>query len=335
MNKRDVCDNCCRPYTVCLCSKLPSSPLTLPLRIIILQHPLEARRRLSTVAFLSKCVECMVVVGRKFNSSDKFPQLHNVLQDAISQHTQRVLLYPDGDSLSMVSFFSNRCYTQTQSDAETMQSDVGTCSKDVLILIDGTWKQSKEIFSSMSKLLVRYEITTCRLDMTKQPHLDLPVSETGDSLHLPVCECCINGGEDQICGCVSCARYKLRVEPNAGCLTTMECVGRAILQICVLWRVQNVPHSREGLMGPYNNYDASDSITVIDYIAPIDRGDTSKLLTATTGTCEAANVLLVGGVVVLEVLEEVVRQQAKYSPSLKERLGGGGYVKKTHRHTGV
>ncbi|KAL4418806.1 hypothetical protein ABPG77_006775 [Micractinium sp. CCAP 211/92] len=67
-NKRD-CERCERPSSVCLCATLPTAPLRLAGRVIILQHPHEQKKRLATVPVLQKCVDpgCLTVLpGRAY-----------------------------------------------------------------------------------------------------------------------------------------------------------------------------------------------------------------------------------------------------------------------------
>ena len=54
---------CCRrPARVCLCPGLPPAPLNTAGRLIILQHPHEARKQLATVPLLELCLADMTVI---------------------------------------------------------------------------------------------------------------------------------------------------------------------------------------------------------------------------------------------------------------------------------
>ena len=84
-----VCNTavCRRPATVCICSCFPDEPLAIRSRVLILQHPNEVgqpvlvccvtynnivsfvqeSRSLATVPLLTKCVECHVIRGKRFD----------------------------------------------------------------------------------------------------------------------------------------------------------------------------------------------------------------------------------------------------------------------------
>ena len=50
--RRAICGRCARPATVCLCAACPPAPLETQGFVIVVQHPLEARRRLATAPLL-------------------------------------------------------------------------------------------------------------------------------------------------------------------------------------------------------------------------------------------------------------------------------------------
>ncbi|XP_020212582.1 DTW domain-containing protein 2 isoform X2 [Cajanus cajan] len=52
--RRSICSKCHRPTRVCLCHVLPLDPIPTTTRVLILQHPHEARHKLSTTPLLTR-----------------------------------------------------------------------------------------------------------------------------------------------------------------------------------------------------------------------------------------------------------------------------------------
>ncbi|CAA6663686.1 unnamed protein product [Spirodela intermedia] len=64
---RPVCrEGCGRPLKVCLCRHLPEAPIPTATAVVVLQHPHELRRRLSTSPLLPRCLlRCSLLPGRR------------------------------------------------------------------------------------------------------------------------------------------------------------------------------------------------------------------------------------------------------------------------------
>ena len=94
-SRRSICARCARPAPVaCLCGVLPQAPLATSRRIIVLTHPAEMKRSLtSTSQLLGLLLERSVtIVGRVFREGE-----HSVLDEALAQrdtlHSTRRTLY--------------------------------------------------------------------------------------------------------------------------------------------------------------------------------------------------------------------------------------------------
>ncbi|XP_076749945.1 DTW domain containing 2 isoform X1 [Xylocopa sonorina] len=144
---RDKCLKCKRPVPVCWCPGLPKHPVNPASRIIILQHPAEAKRCLRTAPMLALGLEpekCLIYSifyfrGKKFPLS-KHEGLSEILTDK-----NTILLYPSPgaialDKLNPVGVNGQKPYN--------------------LILLDGTWPQAKAIYHSSPPLCV---LRACKL----------------------------------------------------------------------------------------------------------------------------------------------------------------------------
>jgi len=124
---RVKCDRCKRPMSVCLCSHLPSVPITLKKsKLIIIQHKNEQKRPLNTVALIKASLnadDCTVYRGNHFSEAN-YPELHKVL------HLENTfLLYP----------------MEGARDAADVK-ELGFASYNFVIL-DGTWKQAQGMYA--------------------------------------------------------------------------------------------------------------------------------------------------------------------------------------------
>ncbi|CAI5485462.1 unnamed protein product [Closterium sp. Naga37s-1] len=65
--RRLLCDRCQRPSRACLCPSLPPSRLKTRTRVIVVQHPHEAKKRLATAPILALTLESTrIITGRRF-----------------------------------------------------------------------------------------------------------------------------------------------------------------------------------------------------------------------------------------------------------------------------
>ena len=128
---RQKCERCKRPVSVCICCSLPKHPYDLKLsKLILLQHPDEKKRSLNTSAIIEACLSqksYSIYKGRQFNCNKTFEALHNMINE--SQNT--FILYPSKDAISLEEMIkkggSDTCYN--------------------IILLDGTWRQTKFMYA--------------------------------------------------------------------------------------------------------------------------------------------------------------------------------------------
>ena len=87
---RDYCTGCSRPPTQCLCEHLPSKKIELETEVLVLQHPVEFRRKtISTVLLKLVLEQCRVLVGRSFDS-----KLESIINEACAEGRIPLLLFP-------------------------------------------------------------------------------------------------------------------------------------------------------------------------------------------------------------------------------------------------
>ncbi|XP_027565235.1 DTW domain-containing protein 2 [Neopelma chrysocephalum] len=157
-----------RPKKVCLCPFLPVHPLKVSTCLYIIQHPAEESRVLRTVPLLAACLppdKCKILVGRRF-SEDRYPELATVCRNP-----NTLILYPGAEATNLE------------------EVAVMSPSPSVMIIIDGTWSQAKDIF---------YKNSLFRLP--KQVQL-----KTNHS-----------------------SQYVIRTQPTNTCLSTLECAAVAL-----------------------------------------------------------------------------------------------------------
>ncbi|XP_030326818.1 DTW domain-containing protein 2 isoform X2 [Strigops habroptila] len=156
-----------RPQKVCLCPFLPIHPLKVSTCLYIIQHPAEESRVLRTVPLLAACLppdKCKILVGRRF-SEDRYPELA-----AVCRNPNTLILYPGAEATNL-------------EEIAVMSS-----SPSVMIIIDGTWSQAKDIF---------YKNSLFRLP--KQVQIKTNIS----------------------------SQYVIRTQPTNTCLSTLECAAVA------------------------------------------------------------------------------------------------------------
>ena len=132
---RDVCPRCSRPTPACICSALPSEPLETATRVLVLQHPAEAKRQIASVPLISMCMKSVLVTKGVSFSGDIEP-----LQQAVQSGFEPLLLFPSADAVALDSVNA---------------STLATGSKKLLVLIDGTWTQARHMIRHSPELLGR------------------------------------------------------------------------------------------------------------------------------------------------------------------------------------
>ena len=175
-NIREMCGKCCRAKTVCICQWLPPEPVETNVRVIILQHPNEQRKGLSSSAPLVRfCLrDCHIIRGLVFDSSGNVSRStghytekdgwwtekskNEVLRDAFSDiENPPILLYPSENSVSMDSLKStfieessigtSLLESSIKLREETKERRSGNIEKRKtnLIIIDGTWVEARKM----------------------------------------------------------------------------------------------------------------------------------------------------------------------------------------------
>ncbi|XP_032824607.2 tRNA-uridine aminocarboxypropyltransferase 2 [Petromyzon marinus] len=227
-DRRATCSRCGRPQKVCLCPFLPAHPLEVSTRLYIVQHPAEESRVLRTVPLLAACLSahsCTVLVGRRF-PEDRFPELAQVCR---SPNTLVLYPGPGAvDLYDLVGASSTTCASAaressgillgtgddspaaakpgradalapcgavdptTLADAPrvpTPASVNGAVPLFTLVLIDGTWRQAKDMFERNRLLHIPRRVE---------------LRESRDS------------------------QYVIRSQPRGSCLSTLECAAFAL-----------------------------------------------------------------------------------------------------------
>ncbi len=97
-SNRTICARCARPTPVaCLCGVLPQAPAATSRRVIVLTHPAEMKRSLtSTSKLLGVLLErAVTIVGRIFREGE-----HPMLDEALAQR-DTLLLFPRSDACEL------------------------------------------------------------------------------------------------------------------------------------------------------------------------------------------------------------------------------------------
>ncbi|XP_061426742.1 tRNA-uridine aminocarboxypropyltransferase 2 isoform X2 [Lethenteron reissneri] len=228
-DRRATCSRCGRPQKVCLCPFLPAHPLEVSTRLYIVQHPAEESRVLRTVPLLAACLSahaCTVLVGRRF-PEDRFPELAQVcrspntlvlypgpgavdLYDLVgassstcasaAPESSAILLGAGDDSPAAAAKPGwaealapcgavDPTPLADASRVPTPASVNGAVPLFTLVLIDGTWRQAKDMFERNRLLHIPRRVE---------------LRESRDS------------------------QYVIRSQPRGSCLSTLECAAFAL-----------------------------------------------------------------------------------------------------------
>ncbi|MCO5589526.1 hypothetical protein L7F22_043494 [Adiantum nelumboides] len=104
---RERCSGCERAVRVCLCAELPSSPLPSRTSVVVLQHPHEARHKLSTLPLVTKCLaNCHILHGRRFQAGGS-PLLDFFSSRRLSPYFHALLLFPSPAALPISSWYDH------------------------------------------------------------------------------------------------------------------------------------------------------------------------------------------------------------------------------------
>lgn len=113
---RQRCQNCTRPLTHCLCSLIPSLPSRT--RVLILQHPDEAKHALNTARLAALGLQnAQMLIAETFGDLERYIQLSGY---------RACVLFP-GEEAQMLSAY--------QDDQQPL----------LLVVPDGTWRKARKI----------------------------------------------------------------------------------------------------------------------------------------------------------------------------------------------
>lgn len=128
LNKR-YCLGCAVPRKLCLCDQVEVSRLEPP--VIILRHPDERKKTLSTVSLIKQCYpEVLVKEGEVFSPP---------------RNKDLALLFPDTDIKATPLRHSDLSNTEMKGAANIVSKLDSKTEQQTLILLDATWRKAKRM----------------------------------------------------------------------------------------------------------------------------------------------------------------------------------------------
>eukprot|EP00536_Pseudo-nitzschia_multiseries_P008312 jgi/Psemu1/20165/gm1.20165_g len=183
---RGYCPRCKRPGVVCICHALPDAKIDCGTRILILQHPREAkkRKRTSTVPLIGLsihhveiCVgtkfergshplldEALIMAERDRTSSHSHSHSHSNKDDGDDGSGRALLLYPSERAMPLQTYLEEtETVTKTKSahtgdartnaNANATVTTTTTTTNNILVVLDGTWAQTQSMVQNSYSLL--------------------------------------------------------------------------------------------------------------------------------------------------------------------------------------
>lgn len=134
ISARSFCYKCWRPEVVCLCAQVRT--FTSPIRLGILQHPDEHKMPVNTARLLRMCMPDSSFLVQGCEQISQNPQLQQELR---ANHPKRIaVLYPHPKAKPL----------------EELQGEI-----DLLLLIDGTWREAQKIWYHNQSHFIDYQLT--------------------------------------------------------------------------------------------------------------------------------------------------------------------------------
>uniref|UniRef100_A0A224YC87 tRNA-uridine aminocarboxypropyltransferase n=1 Tax=Rhipicephalus zambeziensis TaxID=60191 RepID=A0A224YC87_9ACAR len=161
--KRDLCNKCRRPPSVCWCCSLPATPVAISSKVYILQHPGEVKRNLSTAPMLEAALSserCIILRGRRF-SRERYGALESVLADPPLADT--ILLYPGPEAKDVQSL-------------DTVQQRGHGYN---IVVLDGTWSQARSLFFNSPQL---HSLQQVQVNASQASHYVIRTQPTSECL---------------------------------------------------------------------------------------------------------------------------------------------------------
>jgi DTW domain-containing protein YfiP len=178
--QRKKCYTCYRPGKFCVCEYL--KPITLNSKIVILIHPMEAKKEKLGTGRITKAsiTNSEIIMGIDFTEDNRVNQLINDPQYL------PMVLYPGEDALNI-----------TKASSEDVESLKG--KTPLIFVIDGTWPCAKKMMTLSNNIntLPRISFETDRISqflIKHQPH-ELALS-TVESVHVLIQDLAKQGIED-------------------------------------------------------------------------------------------------------------------------------------------
>ncbi len=146
--KRDLCERCARPTTVCYCRAL--IPVAAPVRLLLLQPAKERKRPLNTGRILALGISnCDRFEGEDFSE-------HEALRYLLKRYRGRTwLLYPGEDAIAPKQMLSIESAGERLLPTETL-----------LVVLDATWKKSRKMLylcralASLPRVALPHDMTS-------------------------------------------------------------------------------------------------------------------------------------------------------------------------------
>lgn len=156
---RHLCTRCLQPEFGCYCAHIQSFDPAL--RIVILIHPIEVRRRIATGRMSHLCLQGSEMIAAQDYSDNR--EVNRILEDP---RNQPMVLYPGPQSFNL-----------THANSAEKAALFETGKKPVIFVIDGTWATAKKTMhlSRNLKTLPRIAFTPpgrSRFRVRKQPGVD-------------------------------------------------------------------------------------------------------------------------------------------------------------------